>query len=58
MYSLFSLALPRDLAADFLPRFYDGARALMAERYGVDIVGGDLSSSIGGVFVDVVCAGI
>lgn len=41
---------------DFVDGFYEGARELAA-RVGCDVVGGDLSSSPNGIFVDVACYG-
>lgn len=54
--ALFSLAVPAPIAENFLNGFYSGATAL-ARRHSVDIIGGDLSASRGGVFIDVTCLG-
>jgi thiamine-monophosphate kinase len=60
LYALFSLALPRDIPKygvdGFLESFYQGASAL-ARSLKVDIVGGDLSLSNSGIFIDVVGVG-
>jgi thiamine-monophosphate kinase len=56
LYALFSLALPGIDASSFIDGFYEGAGAL-AKRFAVDIVGGDLSASKGGRFIDVTCVG-
>ena len=55
-YAVVSLALPANLDEDFVDEFYAGAGAL-ARHCGVDIVGGDLSSSPQTVFVDVAVIG-
>jgi thiamine-monophosphate kinase len=51
-----SLALPRDLAQRWLERF---TRSLitLAERYGVELAGGDTAESPGGVLADIVVVG-
>lgn len=54
LYALFSLAIPQE--SKFLDGFYRGATAL-ARELGVDIVGGDLSKSKSGIFIDVMCVG-
>jgi len=56
LYAVISLALPPSLGEEFLREFYQGATQL-ARVFGVDIVGGDLSSSKNGIFVDVACIG-
>lgn len=56
LYALLSLALPKNLANDFLEQFYRGVKAI-ANWSQVDIVGGDLTSSRGGIFIDVSCVG-
>lgn len=56
LYLLLSLALKPNLPAHFLNEFYRGARGLAGE-FGVDIVGGDLTSSKRDLFIDVVAVG-
>ena len=53
---LLSLALPERFGGEFLDRFYTGALAV-ADKYGVVIAGGDLSSSYGPLVVDATLAG-
>ncbi|MCC6745608.1 MAG: thiamine-phosphate kinase [Acidobacteria bacterium] len=53
---LLGLGLPADVDDAFLEAFYRGATAL-AGRFEATIVGGDLSSSPGGLFVDSVLVG-
>lgn len=43
-YALISLALPADLEVSFFDRFYQGLNEA-ACKYGVDLIGGDLSSA-------------
>ena len=56
LYALFSLACPKSIDTAWLESFYRGAVSL-ANDCEVDIVGGDLTGSKGGVFIDVVCVG-
>ena len=56
LYALFSLAMPRTLGESFIEEFYRGAQAL-AHRFGVDIVGGDLTASRQDLFIDVTGVG-
>jgi len=56
LYAVLSLALPAKLDDAFLEQFYEGAGGL-ARAVGADIVGGDLSSSPGGLFIDVALVG-
>lgn len=57
MACLVTLALPESRAnASFIDAFYDGATAI-TKATGAEIVGGDLTKSKGGVFVDVACLG-
>ncbi|MEK7355986.1 MAG: thiamine-phosphate kinase, partial [Bdellovibrionota bacterium] len=53
---LVSLAVPSIASRDFVEGFYRGAREAAA-AHGCDVVGGDLSSSPSGIFVDVACFG-
>ncbi len=55
-YLLLSIAVTPSAPSDFLNSFYRGARALCA-KHSVSIVGGDLTSSQHGVFIDVVGVG-
>lgn len=56
-----SIALPESphamSAQEFLERFYRGAKDL-ALKFEFDIVGGDLSKSRAGIFIDVACTGL
>ncbi len=56
LHALFSLALPKAVSDEFISQFYLGAASL-ARVYGVDIVGGDLTASPNGIFVDVTLVG-
>lgn len=56
LYALLSIALPKETPEEFLEEFYQGA-GLLTKSLGVDIVGGDLTSSPNGIFIDVVCVG-
>jgi thiamine-monophosphate kinase len=51
-----SLALPRDLPLNWVPRF---ARSLisLAEKYGVTLAGGDTSESPNGILADIIVLG-
>ncbi len=55
-FALVSLGLPNDLAVEFVDELYTGLRA-EAELFGVDIVGGNLSRSRLGVFIDIFLLG-
>ncbi len=55
-FALISLGLPRDLAVEYVDELYAGLR-IEAERYGVDIVGGNISGSPSGLFVDITLLG-
>ena len=55
-FALVSLGLPKDLEVDFVDELYAGLRA-EAESFGVDIVGGNISRSRLGVFVDIFLLG-
>jgi thiamine-monophosphate kinase len=55
-FALVSLGLPKDLPVDYVDELYEGMRA-EAEQFGVDIVGGNISSSDPGVFVDIFLLG-
>ena len=55
--AVITLALPQTVSPrEFLMEFYRGVGAL-AKKYAVDIVGGDLSSSRSGIFIDVALLG-
>lgn len=56
LYLLVTLALPHGTSDSFVAEFYAGATEL-ARLYNVDIVGGDLTASTGGVFIDVTAVG-
>lgn len=56
-----SLALPKDRAEKFIPKFYAGIKKLQAALapYGVfEVIGGDLSASPGPIFIDVAALGL
>jgi thiamine-monophosphate kinase len=55
-YALVSLGLPGDLAVEFIDELYLGLRA-EAETFGVTIVGGNISRSRLGVFIDICLLG-
>lgn len=55
-YALVSLGLPNDLEVDFIDELYAGLR-LEAEQFGVDIVGGNISRSRLGLFIDIFLLG-
>ncbi|MDR3573497.1 MAG: thiamine-phosphate kinase [Anaerolineaceae bacterium] len=55
-FALISLGLPKDLEVEFVDGLYQGLRA-EAEPFGVDIVGGNISSSRLGVFIDITLLG-
>ena len=56
LYAVISLAIPSTLGPEFVDEFYDGAGRL-ARKFGVDIVGGDLTASPQTVFIDVAAVG-
>ncbi len=55
-FALASLGLPSDLDVEFVDALYAGLRA-EAELFGVDIVGGNISRSRLGVFIDIFLLG-
>lgn len=55
-FALISLGLPQDLPVEFVDGLYEGLRA-EAEPFGVDIVGGNISRSRLGVFIDIFLLG-
>ena len=55
-YALVSLGLPGDLEVGFIDELYAGLRA-EASAFGVDIVGGNISRSRLGIFIDVFLLG-
>jgi thiamine-monophosphate kinase len=55
-FALISLGLPKDLQVEFVDGLYEGLRA-EAETFGVDIIGGNISSSRLGVFIDITLLG-
>jgi thiamine-monophosphate kinase len=55
-FALVSLGLPNDLDVEFIDQLYAGLRA-EAETFGVDIVGGNISRSRFGVFIDIFLLG-
>ena len=55
-FALVSLGLPKDLDVEFIDGLYAGLRA-EAESFGVDIVGGNISRSRLGVFIDIFLLG-
>ncbi len=55
-FALVSLGLPRGLPAEFVDGLYAGLRE-EAERAGVDIVGGNITGTRAGVFVDIFMLG-
>ncbi len=55
-YALVSLGLPGDLEVEFVDGLYAGLRQ-EAQAYGVDIVGGNISQSRLGLFVDIFLLG-
>jgi thiamine-monophosphate kinase len=55
-HALVSIAVPTAKANSFVKGFYRGLSPL-ARRYGIDIVGGNLSRSPNGIFVDVMVLG-
>jgi len=56
LYVTTSIALPREVASSFVPRFYRGLTAI-ARQHGVTLIGGDTCRSPQGVFVDVTIVG-
>ncbi len=55
-FALVSLGLPQDLPVEFVDDLYAGLRN-EAEQFGVDIAGGNISSSKFGLFVDIFLLG-
>jgi len=55
-FALVSLGLPKDLDVEFIDGLYAGLR-VEAESFGVDIVGGNISRSRLGVFIDIFLLG-
>jgi len=55
-FALVSLGLPRGLELGFIDGLYEGLRA-EAEEFGVDIVGGNISSVRHGLFIDIFLLG-
>ncbi len=55
-YALVSLGLPNDLEVEFVDELYAGMRS-EAEQFGVDIVGGNISRSRLGLFIDIFLLG-
>ncbi len=57
VWAMTSIAVPeKRWRADFVERFYDGWHQL-AREYGVELVGGDISISRGGVVIDSIVGG-
>ncbi len=56
LYVTTSIALPREVAADFVPRFYRGLTAI-ARKHAVTLIGGDTCRSLQGIFLDVTIIG-
>ncbi len=56
-WALLSIGIPRSLwKTDFIDKFYDGWQAL-AQRHGVELVGGDLSKTPDKVVIDSIVSG-
>lgn len=55
-FALVSLGLPGDLEVEFIDGLYEGLRE-EGSRFGVDVVGGNISRSALGVFIDVFLLG-
>jgi thiamine-monophosphate kinase len=55
-FALISLGLPKGLGVEFVDELYVGLRA-EAETFGVEIVGGNISSSRLGIFIDITLLG-
>jgi thiamine-monophosphate kinase len=55
-FALVSLGLPGDLEVEFIDGLYEGLRE-EAARFGVDVVGGNISRSRLGIFIDVFLLG-
>ncbi len=55
-FALVSLGLPKDLAVEYVDEMYAGLR-YEAETFGVDIVGGNISGSPSGLFIDITLLG-
>jgi thiamine-monophosphate kinase len=54
--ALVTIGLPKDFHAESIRRIYDGLNAL-AKKYGVAIVGGETTTSPGGIFISVALLG-
>lgn len=58
LFAMVSLAIPKDIKPDhWIEEFYRGAD-LISEKFGVTIMGGDLSSSPEHIFIDVSVIGV
>jgi thiamine-monophosphate kinase len=55
-FALVSLGLPGDLEVEFIDGLYEGLRE-EGSRFGVDVVGGNISRSALGVFIDIFLLG-
>jgi thiamine-monophosphate kinase len=55
-YAVVSLAIPAGMADSFLQAFYEGMGEL-ARKFAVDIVGGNLTASLGGLILDLCLMG-
>jgi thiamine-monophosphate kinase len=55
-FALVSLGLPKDLPVEFVDGLYAGLREAAA-RFGVDVVGGNISASRSGLFIDIFLLG-
>ena len=56
-WSMMSIGVPEDVwQTDFVERLYDGVLDL-ANRYGVQLIGGDTSRTTGGIVIDSIVAG-
>ncbi len=56
LWALVALTLPKNLPVSWVDELYRGMTAL-ADRHGVSIVGGNLSSSPGGIVIDITLLG-
>ncbi|MFC1855868.1 thiamine-phosphate kinase [Thermodesulfobacteriota bacterium] len=55
-YMLTSIAIPKTVDSGFIKEFYVGVKSV-CKKYGVDLVGGDTSSSKKGLFVNITVIG-
>jgi thiamine-monophosphate kinase len=55
-FALVSLGLPRGLEANFVDELYEGLRE-EALLFGVDVIGGNISGTRGGMFIDIFLLG-